>query len=316
MSDRVVALVESLPSKQLELLKQLLPNGYRLVDGAVAEADAVVVRDGVVDAALLDSALRLRRVVKIDVGAGSVDAEACAERGIEVAIVESPSLMSVAEHTVMSMLMLFKRVVDAADRLRAGTIVGGAEPALTTQESYAYNWVGLEHFDALWGQTIGLVGLGRVGTHAARLLHSFGADVVYTKRNPLSADDETALGVRYLPFDALLQASRCVSLHNRFTPETEQMMGEREFALMPDDSFFINTARGRLVDEAALVRALESGHLAGAALDVFVLEPLPTDSLLLSAPNVLLTPHTGGIPSAESQVLEFREAVRRAVAGL
>jgi phosphoglycerate dehydrogenase-like enzyme len=317
VSDRVVALVEDLPAEQLELLQQLLPNGYRLaVDGVVAEADALVVRDGVVDAALLDKAQRLRRVVKIDVGAGSVDAEACAERGIEVAIVESPSLMSVAEHAVMSMLMLLKRVVDADERLRAGTIVGGVEPALTTQETYAYNWVGLERFDALLGETIGLVGLGKVGRHAARLLRPFGADVVYTKRNPLTADEEAALGVRYLPFDELLQASRCVSLHNRFTPETEQMMGEREFALMPDGSFFVNTARGRLVDEAALVRALESGHLSGAALDVFWIEPLPADSPLLAAPNLFLTPHTAGIPSSESQVREFREAARRAVAGL
>src|SRR5207247_10071036 len=101
------------------------------------------------------------------VGSGSVDAEACAERGIEFAVVESPSLMSVAEHAVMSMLMLFKRVVGGAERLRAGTIVGGVEPALTTQESYAYNWVGLERFDALWRQTVGLVGLGRTASHAA-----------------------------------------------------------------------------------------------------------------------------------------------------
>jgi phosphoglycerate dehydrogenase-like enzyme len=312
VSGAVVALVEDLPADQVELLEQILPVGYRLVDGsvdgAVAEADAVLVRDGVVDAALLERALRLRRVVKIDVGGGSVDVNACAKRGIEVAIVESPSLMSVAEHAVMSMLMLFKGVVDAAGRLRAGTVVGGVEPALTTQESYAYNWVGLEHFDALWGQTIGLVGLGRIGTHAAKLLRAFGAEVVYTKRTRLSEEDEASLAVRYLPFDELLQASRCLSLHNRFTPETEQMMGEREFGLMPEGSFFVNTARGRLVDEAALVRALETGHLAGAALDVFWLEPLPANSPLLSAPNLLLTPHTAGIPLAE--------AARRAVAGL
>jgi len=316
LSEGVVALVEDLPAEQVALMQNVLPSSYRLVDGGIANADAVVVRDGVVDAVLLSGAQRLRRVVKIDVGSGSVDAEACAERGIEVAVVESPSLMSVAEHAVMSMLILFKRVVGAAERLRAGTIVGGVEPTVTTQESYAYNWVGLEHFDALWGQTIGLVGLGRIGSHAAKLLRAFGADVVYTKRNRLPADEEAASDVRYLPFDELLQASRCVSLHNRFTAETEQMMGEREFGLMQDGSFFVNTARGRLVDERALVRALASGRLAGAALDVFWLEPLPPDSPLLSSPNLLLTPHTAGIPTAESKVLELREAARRAVAGL
>jgi phosphoglycerate dehydrogenase-like enzyme len=89
------------------------------------------------------------------------------------------------------------------------------------------------------------------------------------------------------------------------------MMGEREFALMPRGSFFVNTARGRLVDEAALVHALEAGQLAGAALDVFWYEPLPADAALLRAPNLLLTPHTGGIPTAEAQILELQEAARR-----
>ena len=81
----------------------------------------------------------------------------------------------------------------------------GREPELTTQESYAYNWVGLEHFDALYGQTVGLVGLGRIGLHAATLLRAFGADVAYTKRTRLDEAEERALGIRYLPFDELLQ---------------------------------------------------------------------------------------------------------------
>lgn len=315
MSDvQVVALVEELPEAQLELLRTVLPDGCRLVvgtDGSIDEADAVIVRDGVLDAAAIDGADRLQKVVRIDVGSGRVDEDACRRRGVDLEIVPSPSLMSVGEHAVMAIMMLLKRVPQATERLRAGVIVGGVEPAVTTQEEYAYNWVGLEHFDAVWGQTIGLVGLGRIGSHVARLLRCFGADVVYTKRTPLAPEEESELGVRYLPLDELLAASVCVSLHNRFTEETERMMGEREFALMPKGSFFVNTARGRLVDEAALVAALASGHLAGAALDVFWYEPLPADSPLLSATNLLLTPHTGGIPSAESQNLELREAVRR-----
>jgi D-3-phosphoglycerate dehydrogenase len=101
-----------------------------------------------------------------------------------------------------------------------------------------------------------------------------------------------------------------VSLHNRVKPETERMMDDRAFGLMRRGSFFVNTARGRLVDEAALLRALERGQLAGAALDVFWMEPLPSDSPLLQAPNVVLTPHTGGIPIAESRILELGEAAR------
>jgi phosphoglycerate dehydrogenase-like enzyme len=310
----VVALVEELPEAQIELLRDVLPDACRLAtpgNGALSEANAVILRDGVLDADAIEAAARLEKIVRIDLGSGSVDADACRRRGIDVEVVPSPSLMSVAEHAVTAILMLLKRIPQATERLRAGVVVGGVEPALTTQEEYAYNWVGLEHFDALWGQTIGLVGLGRIGSHAARLLRCFGADVAYTKRTRLPREQEQELGVRYLPFDDLLRTAVCVSLHNRFTEETESMMGEREFSLMQQGSLFVNTARGRLVDEDALVAALTSGRLAGAALDVFRYEPLPPDSPLLSAPNLVLTPHTGGIPSSESQTLELREAVRR-----
>jgi phosphoglycerate dehydrogenase-like enzyme len=312
--DKVVALLEELPAAQLKLLREVLPSPWRLEpdgNGSLADADAIIIRDGVLDRQVLERARELRTVVRIDVGGGSVDVDACRARGVAIDVIPSPSLMSVAEHAVMAMLMLLKRAPEATARLRAGVVVDGAEPELTTQEHYAYNWVGLEQFDALWGQTVGLVGLGRIGSHAARLLRAFGAEVLCAKQTPLTAAEEERLGVRCVPFDELLRRSRIVSLHNRFTPETEQMMGAAEFALMPEHSFFINTARGRLVDEAALVEALRSGHLAGAALDVFWYEPLPPKSPLLNAPNLIPTPHTGGIPSAESQALELREAARR-----
>ena len=192
-------------------------------------------------------------------------------------------------------------------------MVGGVQPEVTTQESYAYNWVGLEQFDALYGKTVGLVGLGRIGLHTTKLLRCFGCDVLYTKPNRLAESDEAASGARYSRSTICLQEADCVSLHHRFAPETERTMGAREFGLMRPGSFFVNTARGRLVDEEALVQALESGHLAGAALDVFWYEPLPADSPLLRAPRLLLTPHTGGIPMAESQILELQEAARLVV---
>jgi D-3-phosphoglycerate dehydrogenase len=313
VSGRTVGVVEELPDRQLAALRDALPEGWRVVDtpNDLAEADALLVRDGTVDAELLDRAAAVRRIARIELGSGTVDAEACAARGIEVLGVSSPALLSVAEHAVLSILALLKRLPRAAEELRAGTVVGGVEPELTTQERYAFNWIGLEHWEALYGKTVGLVGIGKIGSHAARLLRCFGADVLYTKPSPLPAEEEHRLGVSYASFEALLGRSHVVSLHNRFIPETERMMDERAFGLMRPGAFFVNTARGRLVDEDALVRALESGRLAGAALDVFRLEPLPRDSPLLRAPNLLLTPHTGGIPIAESRLLELHEAARR-----
>jgi phosphoglycerate dehydrogenase-like enzyme len=211
----------------------------------------------------------------------------------------------------MSMLVLLKRLARVTAELRSGVVAGGVEPAVTTQESYAFNWTGLEHWEALYGKTVGLVGIGQIGRHVARLLRAFGAEILYSKPSPLSPDEERELGVAYAPFDDLLARSHVVSLHNRFVPETERMMDERAFGLMRPGSFFVNTARGRLVDEDALVRAVESGRLAGAALDVFWMEPLPADSPLLSTPGLVLTPHTGGIPIAESRILELRDAARR-----
>src|SRR5262249_31020653 len=137
-----------------------------------------------------------------------------------------------------------------------------------------------------------------------------GLEVAYTKRTPLAPEEESALGVRFLPRDDLLQVADCVSLHHRFDESSERYMGEREFASMKPGSYFVNTARGRLVDEAALLAALSSGHLAGAALDVFWYEPLPTDSPLLQARNLILTPHVGGIPSGASSLIELGEAGR------
>ena len=287
MSDRVVALLDELTEEQRAAFAQALPTGWRASwnGGGFADASAVVVRDSDVGPAELERAPQLRRVIRIDPGHGVVDAGLCESRGIAVDVVSSVSLKSVAEHAVMAMLAMLKRLPEASERLRAGVVADGRAPGLTTQESYAYNWVGLEHFDALYGQTVGLVGLGRIGLHAATLLRAFGADVAYTKRSRLDEAEERELGIRYLPFDELLQASKCVSLHARFTPETERMFGAREFALMPPGSFFVNTARGRLVDEDALVAALESGHLGGAALDVFVYEPLQADSPLLRRPE-------------------------------
>jgi D-3-phosphoglycerate dehydrogenase len=316
VSGSTVGVVEDLPDAQLAALRDALPDGWDVVTasaGGLDRADALVVRDGTVDVDLLGRAPQVRRVARIELGAGVVDADACMSRGIDVVGVSSPALLSVAEHAVLSILALLKRLSRVAEELRAGKVVGGVEPALTTQESYAFNWTGLESWEALYGKTVGLVGIGQIGSHAARLLRAFGAHVLYTKPNRLRPEDEERLDVGYAPFEELLARSHVVSLHNRFVPETERMMDERAFGLMRPGSFFVNTARGRLVDESALVRALESGQLAGAALDVFWLEPLPGDSPLLRAPNLLLTPHTGGIPIAESRLLELQEAARRLV---
>ncbi|MDE0235310.1 MAG: hypothetical protein OXM62_09905, partial [bacterium] len=289
MSGPTVAIVEEFTSAQVAALQHALPEGATvltdaLASGTIGQADYVVLRETSLDDGQLAGLSSLRGVVTIDSGGATVSPEVCASLGVWTEGVVSPGPTSVAEHAVMMILALFKRLPTGYQRLMDGVIVEGMEPFVTDQINYSYNWVGLELFEAVLGKTVGLVGVGGIGRVAAKLLVAFGCDVVYYKRNRFSPQEEAELGIRYLPFDELLAESHCVSLHNKFTPETEKMMGAREFALMPEGSFFVNTARGRLVDEDALMAALHSGHLAGAALDVFWWEPILPDSPLRDTP--------------------------------
>lgn len=313
MSDAVVVL-DDLQPDELEVLRVGLDGRYRVEQGTgnggfANDAAFLITRRHDVNTGQLSATSRLRAVIQLAGGECSVDQTTCEQRGIAVHVIRSLSLITVAEHTVLLMLALLKRFVTAMDDLRSGRVVGDVQPALTTQTSYAYNWIGLTGFEPLYRKRIGLVGLGAIGREVAVRLRAFGCTVVYTKRTPLAAAEEDALGVRYAPLEELLEGSDCVSLHHRFDPAEEPYMGRREFDSMRPGSYFINTARGRLVDEDALIDALKRGHLAGAALDVFRYEPLPSDSPLLSAPNLILTPHVGGIPSHLASLAEMGEVV-------
>jgi phosphoglycerate dehydrogenase-like enzyme len=311
-----VCILTARPGAGATILGASLPGDWSVAEApqAPADTDYVVVWDSTADAAALGDAARVRRVIHVADGGGDVDDAACARRGIPVEVIDSLTSITVAEHAITSMLMLLKRIPQASELLRAGKIAGDVAPARTSQTSYAYNWVGLDRWEALYGQAVGLVGLGGIGTIVAQRLRCFGAAVSYAKPSRLDPAREAELGVRHREFDELLRTSSCLSLHNRHTPETERMMGAAEFAAMPPGAIFVNTARGGLVDEDALVDALTSGHLAGAALDVFDLEPLPPDSPLLGAPNLLLTPHVAGIPVGEVETIALRQAARLMIA--
>jgi phosphoglycerate dehydrogenase-like enzyme len=312
MSSAVIVLGMPAPD-ELDALRAALGGSFEVrsadsEDSALQSADYLVVRNQPANAQALQAAPHLRAVIRLDSGNAAVDEEECLKRGIAVDIVYSPTIISVAEHTILLILALMKRFETATDDLRAGVVVDGVQPALTTQTSYAYNWIGLTGFDALYGKRIGLVGVGKIGREVAIRLRAFGVDVTYTKRTPLTIDEEKLLGVRFLPLDELLRVSDCVSLHHRIDESSDRYMDRRAFGLMKRGAYFVNTARGRLVDEPALLDALESGRLAGAALDVFQYEPLPADSPLLRTKNLILTPHVGGIPSHASSLAEFGEA--------
>jgi phosphoglycerate dehydrogenase-like enzyme len=152
----------------------------------------------------------------------------------------------------------------------------------------------LPHVMEVYGKTLGIIGYGEIGTEVSERARAFGMPVLYTKRERLQAPIEARLGVAWREREDLLREADVILLSAPHTPETERIIDDRALALMKPSALLVNIARGGLVDEAALCKALAERRIAGAALDVFVEEPVPADNPLLRLDNVLLTPHIGG----------------------
>lgn len=213
----------------------------------------------------------------------NVDVEAATAQSILVLHAPGRNAEAVADLTVLLMLALLRHFLPLAAMLRQP---GDGMEKLARA---FYDYRGSE----LWGKRVGLVGLGAVGRRVAQRLRPFGAEVVaYDPYVP--PQTAAGVGVTLLDLQALLETADIVSLHAPLNEATQGMLGETELRRMKRGAFFINTARAGLTDEDALYRALKDGHLAGAALDVFLEEPPPPDHPLLALPNVIATPHIGG----------------------
>jgi D-3-phosphoglycerate dehydrogenase / 2-oxoglutarate reductase len=252
-------------------------NGYpdeAMLTEACRDADAILARLGVVTAGVIAAAPSLRIIARHGAGSDGVDLAAATERGILVTTTGPANAGAVAEYTFALLLGWFRKVPAADAGMRNGlwsreSLIGGA----------------------LEGRTLGIVGCGAVGTRVARIAQAFGMDVLAAEpRRPNPAPPP----LRTLPLHALLVRSDIVSLHLRLTPATAGIIDAAAIAAMKPGAVLVNTARGELVDEAALIAALESGHLAGAALDTYAVEPLSRTSVLRRMPQVLLSPHVAG----------------------
>ncbi|HEV8308486.1 MAG TPA: NAD(P)-dependent oxidoreductase [Methylomirabilota bacterium] len=215
---------------------------------------------------------RLRMATVCGIGTDAFDLRAARELGIVVCNIPGRTAPIVAEHAFGLMLAAAKRAYFQTAQLKAGR--------WKTQIDNVY----------LRGKTLGIVGAGSIGAAMARLGQALGMDIVAWTFTP-TPERAAALGVRFLALDELLRAADVVSLHVRLTPESRGLIGARELGLMKRGAILVNTARGAVVDEAALVAALRSGHLGAAALDVFDQEPLPADHPILGCEQVVLTPH-------------------------
>jgi D-3-phosphoglycerate dehydrogenase / 2-oxoglutarate reductase len=275
-----IVVADDLPDSALELLRaegwQVDARSGRTATDLVsdlADADALLVRSATkVTQDLLATAPRLRVVGRAGTGVDNIDVVAASARGVLVVNAPGANSISVAEHTWALMLALM-RLVPAADQ------------AMKAGRWEKKRFVGSE----LRGKTLGIAGLGRIGREVAERGRAFGMNVI--AHDPfISHEIADGLGVELLPLDDLCAVADVLTLHLPLTPETRHLFDERRFAKVKPGLRIINTARGDLIDEAALRRALESGRVAGAALDVFEKEP-PTDWSLAQMPRVVATPH-------------------------
>ncbi len=230
---------------------------------------------------LIEKAFSLRLIQQPSVGYQHIDVDACTERRIPVANTPGANTASVAEHTMACGLSLLRKLSAANQGMREG------------------RWDQLSLNPAeLAGKTWGLIGFGRIGRAVSLRLKPFApARVLYYDVVRLSAQEEDEFGVDYTPFSDLLGLSDIVSLHAPLTEASLHMIGDEELGRMKPSAYLINVARGELVDEEALARALKEGRIAGAAVDVFSREPVAGDNPLLGAAgnNLLLSPHVAGV---------------------
>jgi phosphoglycerate dehydrogenase-like enzyme len=253
--------------------------------------EVIIFRRGAVDAAAMDANPKLRLIQRIGARADSIDLAAAAQRGIAVSCIPRMTLQYTAEHAFLMMLALSKRLIEADDCVRKDR---WDRSKVHPDHGVAYNWAGLSNIGGLFGKTLGIIGLGEVGSLAAGMAHGFGMRVIYSNRNQLPAAQEQKLGVTYVPLAQLLAQSDFVSLHATNLPENRGLIDGKTFGAMKPTAYFINTARGPIVDEDALYDALTKGVIAGAGLDVHVVEPRPIPSPLATLSNVIFTPHIAG----------------------
>jgi D-3-phosphoglycerate dehydrogenase len=256
---------------------RILPGSYPAEDvlaAACADADAVLARMAVMTRRVIEAAPKLRIIARHGIGVDAVDLCAATERGIPVTTTGSINAGAVAEYAFGLLLALARKIPQADSGMRRGGWSRGPQ-------------VGIE----LAGKTLGIVGLGAIGKHMARQALGFRMRVI---ANDPHARTPEGLDVEMTSRENLLRRADVVSLHMRLSSDTRHIIDAPSIELLKPGALILNTARGELIDEAALTRALQAGRIAGAALDVFEEEPLSASSPLRQLPNVILSPHVAG----------------------
>jgi (S)-sulfolactate dehydrogenase len=269
---------------------KLVDDQPRLMDLA-ASADAIVVRNRTQVRGELLAALKQCRVVgRLGVGLDNIDVKACEARGMKVIPATGANALSVAEYVIGSAMLLLRGAYQST-----GAVAAGQWPrnALSNGRETA-------------GKTLGLIGFGSIGQLTATLAKALGMSVIaYDAMMGADHPAYAASGVRSAGLDEVIASADVVSLHVPLVDTTRNLFDARRIAAMKKGAVLINTARGGIVDEAALAAALKSGALGGAAIDVFASEPVPATEHFKDCPNLLLTPHIAGVTAEANERVSF-----------
>ncbi len=269
----------------------------------ITEADGLITRGSIkITRELMMSNPRLKAVGVHGIGCDHVDLDAAKELGKIVCNTPDALTVTVAEMAMALTLALLRNVVSADKAVRHDQ----------WKRKYS-DLIGAE----LAGKKVGIIGLGRIGEATAKRMQIFDAEIIYWSRTR-KPGSEKKYGFKWCELEDLLRESDIISLHIPATPETRHLIGAKQFGMMRDGVYIINTARGKVIDEKALIDALRSGKVKAAALDVFEDEPLSTDSPLCGMDNVILTPHlsASNLEGMQRMAVQVAEGVLRSIKGL
>ena len=263
-------------------------------------------RVGRIDADLIRAAPNLKLILRLGSMTHDIDVDAAREAGVVVCRWPVGTVIRVAEHVILQMLALSKKLRQAeAIALEASDRWG--ESKRTDEDTFAYNWANMSEVDGLWRKTVGIIGFGEIGAELARRLQGWDVHLLYNKRRRLPESVEDELGLHYADRETVFRESDFVVNLLPYFPSTDMSIGQAEFDMMKPAASLVSCGSGSVIDEAALARAVESGKLAGAALDTYEWEPIRPDNPLIPLAkagfNVLLTPHiaAGATAAAEQQ---------------
>ena len=291
MNEKKILLTNQYTGEPLRIATEAVPEGFGIMMPAAAtqealeelapEADYILAGGRLkITAALLDRAVKLKMVQRSGVGLDALDLEALRQRGIPLYVNQGVNAQSVAEHALLLMLASLRRL-PVIDRNTKAGVWKKQEQGIRTAE--------------LGGKTVGLIGMGHIARTLVGLLKPFRVEILYTNLFREAPEYERENNMRFVGLDELLAASDVVSVHCALTDETRNLISEEKIRGMKDGAVLVNTARGEIVDPAAVADALRSGKLSFAGLDVHGTEPVPEDYPLKDLENVILTPHIAGV---------------------